>query len=72
MVQPTFWLTVGDRINYHRRRAMMTQDELAALLGLSRASIINIELGVQGIKLDRAKVIADACNCTLNDLVAGT
>lgn len=72
MVQATFWMTVGERIAYHRKRAGFTQEGMAELLHLSRATIVNMEMGVTGIRLDRAKAIADACNVTINDLVAGT
>lgn len=71
MVQATFWMRVGERITYHRKRAGMTQDDLGELLGLSRSSVVNIEMGVQGIRLDRAMVIATACGVTVNDLLEG-
>ena len=72
MVQPTFWQLVGRKMKLHRQQAGYTRDDMAQILDMSVTSVGNMEMGVQGIRLDRAKVIADACGVTLNDLVEGT
>lgn len=45
--EKTFYLKVGGNIRRAREAVNLKQDELANLLGLSRASIVNIEKGRQ-------------------------
>ena len=42
----------GWRLQTARRKAGLTQDQLAARLGLSRSSVANIESGRQGVGVD--------------------
>lgn len=60
---------VGDNIRLHRGLAKLTQDELAARVGLSRASIVNIEKARQQPSLHLLIEIAECLNIDLHDLI---
>ncbi len=52
---------IGDRIKYERRKAGMTQGELAEKVGISRGAINKIENNrTKAIKYKTAREIADA------------
>ena len=51
---------VGQRIRRFRKAARRTQEQLAAQIGVSRASIANIEAGRQNFMLHYIYAIADA------------
>lgn len=46
-----FYVAVGARIRAARRAHRLTQQALADVIGLSRASVVNIERGKQAIDL---------------------
>lgn len=56
------YLFIAQRIRAARIEADLTQEELANELGLSRASVVNIELGNQRILLHHLYLIAMATN----------
>lgn len=58
----------GARLAAERRRAGLTQAELARTVGLSRASIANIEGGKQRVFLDQVVALASAVG--LSDLAS--
>lgn len=60
---------LGQLISEHRRRAKMTQQALAAALGLSRASVANIERGKQAVLLHLLFKIASILNLSVLDLI---
>ena len=60
----------GRAVALRRVRAGLTQDQLASSIGLSRASIANIEQGRQQVLLHHAVGIARALGADLGDLVA--
>jgi transcriptional regulator with XRE-family HTH domain len=69
-----FYIIVGDRLRMCRHAHNKTQDDVAKLLGLSRPSIVNIEIGNQGIDLVQAaqfaclyKIKIDAFTPNLSD-----
>ncbi len=47
----------------------MTQIDLASAAGLNRSYLSMVELGKEGISLERAGRIAKALNCELAELV---
>ena len=51
---------IGQAIRRHRKGARRTQAQLAAEIGLSRASLANIEAGRQQVLVHYLYVIADA------------
>lgn len=73
MVEPglpkNYHQQVGRRIAELRGKADITQAELAERLMLSKATIISMEMGVVGIRLDRAHVLAHIFGVTVNDLI---
>jgi DNA-binding XRE family transcriptional regulator len=60
-VEPTeLYLLFGERVKTARESAKLTQQMLATKVGLSRASVANIEAGRQRIVLHQAIQIAGA------------
>src|SRR4051794_30449505 len=56
-----FYREFGRLVRLHRERAAgMTQEALGRLIGLSRASVVNIEKGRQHVALHQLYAIADA------------
>ncbi|WUH94479.1 helix-turn-helix domain-containing protein [Streptomyces sp. NBC_00433] len=62
-------LALGVRIRIAREAADLSQDRLAELAGLTRASISHIETGVHSPTVDRLMLIADAVRVPLSVLV---
>jgi transcriptional regulator with XRE-family HTH domain len=62
---------VGARIEQIRSALGWTQQELAAKVGLNRASICNIEKGNQRILLDDVEKFARAFSSTPKNLMRG-
>lgn len=60
---------VGREIARERKRRGYTQTQLANLLGISRGSIANIEVGRQRIPIHRFFRIAVLFNCEMMDLM---
>jgi transcriptional regulator with XRE-family HTH domain len=64
------YLRFGKAVAYRRDQLKMTQAELAARVGLSRASIANIERGRQSVLLHHACDLAAALSVSrLDDLL---
>lgn len=65
------WLyrEVGARIKSRRRHLRWTQERLAQRLGLSRASLANIEIGRQKVLLHRLYHIAATLDVAIVDLL---
>ncbi|KOU45396.1 DNA-binding protein [Streptomyces sp. WM4235] len=62
---PTYRQTrLGAELRRMRMAAGMTADAAAALLGLDRGKISNIESGVRTLSADRLRTLADNCSCT--------
>jgi len=61
--------TVGRKIKAVRRQKGITQDQLAELAGLNRVHLYRIETGQQSVTLRTLKMIADALNVKLRDLI---
>ncbi len=55
-----FYASLGATIRQHREASGMTQQELGAILGLSRTSITNIERGRQRLLADQLQVVSRA------------
>jgi transcriptional regulator with XRE-family HTH domain len=63
------YCALGLLIAEHRKRARMTQQSLAVALGLSRASVANIERGKQGVLLHVIFKIASILNLSVLELI---
>jgi transcriptional regulator with XRE-family HTH domain len=61
----------GSNVRMRRLRKGLTQDQLAATVGLSRASIANIEQGRQQVLLHHAWAIARALDAETIDQLVG-
>lgn len=60
---------IGDKLAAFRRRAGMSQQEVAPAIGTSRQTISNRELGQGSPALDKAAELARLYGVTLDDLV---
>ncbi len=63
---------IGKYVSDARERAKMTQEELAERIGMTRASISNIEHGRQKIQIHILYILADSLNISPLQLVSGT
>jgi predicted transcriptional regulator len=61
--------TVGDLIAKRRNELGMTQFELSAAVGVSRAQIANIESGRHDPPISRLRDFGTALKCSMKDLV---
>ena len=59
----------GEKIRELRKQKKMTQEELATRVGVTKAQISAIELGVRVLSVPVAKAIASALDCSIADLV---
>lgn len=60
---------VGRNIKTIRGRKGVTQDQLAELAGLNRVHLYRIETGQQSMTLRTLKLIADALDVKMRDLI---
>ncbi|HAM14582.1 MAG TPA: XRE family transcriptional regulator [Eggerthellaceae bacterium] len=58
----------GHRLMVARHDARMTQDQLAAAVGIDKGSVARYEIGAVTPGLDKAYALAVACGVTLDDL----
>ena len=63
---------IGRRVRAARLRAGLTQEELAALVCLTRPSITNLEGGRQDMPITRLELIAQFTGTQLTDLIPET
>jgi transcriptional regulator with XRE-family HTH domain len=63
------YTTIGQRVRELREGLQMTQDELAALVGLTRTSITNIEKGIQKLGIDTLYDLAAVFGMDARDLL---
>lgn len=59
----------GRRLSRSRKKAGLTQEKLAASIGISRASVANIERARQHVQLHKVYAIADALEIDITDLL---
>ena len=60
---------VGARILFHRKAASMTQQDLASLVGRSRAQIANIEVGKTDLPVSLLTKFAEALGVKASELI---
>lgn len=66
--EDAIYIIIGDTIRQQRRNANMTQQELAARLGLLRTSISNIEAGRQRLPIHTLCAIASLFHIPVSTL----
>src|SRR6185312_11435853 len=59
---------VGANVRLHRIRMGLRQDKLAARVGLSRTSVVNLEAGNQNVTLNKLVAYASALGVDITDL----
>lgn len=64
-----FYASLGGRVQRGRKRANLSQAELADRLGLTRASIANLEAGRQRPSALHAAMLADVLGVPVQDLL---
>jgi len=60
---------IGGRVRERRRALGMTQEECAALIGMSRLSLTRIELGYRRLKLSELGTVCEALGCSAETLL---
>jgi len=63
---------VGDKLKSIRKVIHLSQDDLAAMVGLTRTSIVNIEKGRQSLTIENLYKISEALNINPMDLLINT
>lgn len=53
---------IGDVIRFHRKRAGLTQIELATLAGIGKTAVFDVEKGKQTVRLNTLTAILDVLN----------
>jgi HTH-type transcriptional regulator / antitoxin HipB len=56
---------IGGVVKYHRKRACLTQQELARLAGVGKTAVFDLEKGKQSIQLDTLRKILRALNISI-------
>lgn len=64
-----FYAQLGENIAHTRKALHMRQGELAAMLGVTRTSVTNIEAGRQKPLVHTVFLIAEVLNCSVDDLL---
>lgn len=65
-------MTVNERIKHYRKKAGLTQQQLAERSGFSTASAINkIELGLRSVNEDKLKRLSEALRVSARELMFG-
>lgn len=67
--ESALYRAVGDRVQRLRSMNGLTQEDLADLIGLSRASIANLEAGRQRVPLHHLFAIAAKVSASVADLM---
>ena len=53
---------IGDLVRFHRKRAGLTQTELATLAGIGKTAVFDIEKGKLTVRFDTLKAILNVLN----------
>jgi len=69
--EETFYKNLGESIRIFRKKEGFSQEALAAYLGLSRISIVNIEKGKQKVQIFTLFKIANYLKVSLDKLMPG-
>jgi transcriptional regulator with XRE-family HTH domain len=64
-------IIVGNTIQKLRRKKGYTQDQFAERAGLNRTHLYRLESGKQSVTLRTLKIVADALDVKVRDLVKG-
>lgn len=63
-------MKLNEKINYYRKQAKLSQEELAALVGVSRQAVSKWELGDATPELDKLVALARAFGVTTDELLS--
>lgn len=63
-------MSIGDNIQVTRQAVGLTQEALAAAVGVSRQTVAKWETGETSPDLQHAAALADALGCTIDELAA--
>ena len=69
MQVPALYRHLGAKIKAHRRALRLTQQQLADQLGISRASLANVETGRQRVLVHQLFELADQLSISVQDLL---
>ena len=63
-------MKLNEKINYYRKQAKLSQEELAALVGVSRQAVSKWELGDATPELDKLVALARTFGVTTDELLS--
>ena len=63
-------MKLNEKIYYYRKRAKLSQEELAAQVGVSRQAVSKWELGDATPELDKLAALAKAFRVTADELLS--
>ena len=69
MPVPALYRHLGAKIKAHRRALRLTQQQLADQLGISRASLANVETGRQRVLVHQLFELADHLSISVRELL---
>jgi len=58
--------SIGEIIRFHRKKAGLTQKQLAMLAGIGKTAVFDIEQGKGSVRLNTLLAVAAVLNITLN------
>ncbi|MDP1844941.1 MAG: helix-turn-helix transcriptional regulator [Sediminibacterium sp.] len=64
-----FYIYVGEKVRFQRKKARMDQETLARHVNLGRTTIINIEKGRQRLSLEHAWLTAKVLGISIEDIL---
>lgn len=63
-------MSIGENVANLRKRKNLSQEGLAAMVGVSRAMISQIERGTKMLSITLGQEVAKALDCKLDDLIS--
>ena len=64
-------MTIGKQIKRYREQAGLTQEQLAEVVGVTQENISQMENDKLGITVDKLRLICDALDVTITDILEG-
>ena len=62
-------MTIGKQIKRYREQAGLTQEQLAEVVGVTQENISQMENDKLGITVDKLRLICDALDVTITDIL---
>lgn len=67
--EASLYQKIGERLSQHRRSQGLSQEQIATIVGLSRAGVANIEAGRQRLSVYLLLRLANAVKASIHELL---